>query len=49
MSGTKNIKLFQFLVFSASVFMIFLGLISGEEDIMFRKAIYICMECIGLG
>ncbi|MDO4439129.1 MAG: CD1871A family CXXC motif-containing protein [Eubacteriales bacterium] len=49
MSRTKQIKLLQFGVFFTAVLMMFFGFRSGEADVMFRKAIYICMECIGLG
>ena len=29
--------------------MIVLGILSGELTVILRKAIYICLECIGIG
>lgn len=26
-----------------------LGILTGENTVIWRKAIYVCMECIGLG
>ncbi len=49
MSRTKQIRLLQLGLLGAAGLMIFAGLGSGEAEVMFRKAIYICMECIGLG
>lgn len=32
----------------AALFLV-LGVMRGEQEIVFRKAVNICMECIGLG
>lgn len=33
----------------AAVFCLTQGVLRGETEIVFRKAVNICMECIGLG
>lgn len=36
------------LLAAAALFLV-LGVMRGEQEIVFRKAVNICMECIGLG
>ncbi|PIE98078.1 MAG: hypothetical protein CR988_04730 [Treponema sp.] len=42
----KNLTL---VVFGISILMIVLGIIGGEVSVVFKKAVNICMECIGIG
>ena len=32
-----------------ALFMIILGLVSGQQFVVLRKAVTICLECIGIG
>lgn len=36
------------LIAAAAVFII-VGVFRGDNDSIFRKAVFICMECIGIG
>lgn len=47
--GQAGNTLLRFAILAAAVLMIALGAQTSEVQTMFRKAIYICMECIGLG
>ncbi len=48
MSFIKNNKITLILIVVAIVF-IAVGIWRGEVETVFRKAVNICMECIGLG
>ena len=37
------------LLLACAVAMCVFGAVTGEADVVFRKAVNICMECIGLG
>ncbi|MBQ9062755.1 MAG: thioredoxin [Eubacterium sp.] len=37
------------LLLAGAVAMCIFGAVTGEADVVFRKAVNICMECIGLG
>lgn len=37
------------ILICAGAAMIVLGILSGELTVILRKAIYICLECIGIG
>lgn len=36
-------------VFALSIVFILLGVYSGEPEVIYSKAIRICLECIGIG
>ena len=44
----KNIK-FGWLVLAAGIICLVAGLAMGQYVGVFRKAIFICLECIGIG
>ena len=48
MSHTRRAALPVILICVGAA-MIVLGILSGELTIILRKAIYICLECIGIG
>jgi hypothetical protein len=48
MSGTKRAAIPIVLIGIGAV-MIVLGIFSGEVSVILRRAIYICLECIGIG
>jgi len=37
------------IILSAGIFMMMLGILRGELQMIYQKAILICMECIGIG
>lgn len=39
----------QMILLSVSIILIVLGIIFGDCVTIFRKAVFICMECIGIG
>jgi len=39
----------QILLLISSVFLIAIGFLLKDNLLIFRKAIFICMECIGIG
>ena len=39
----------QLLLLAAGVLMLLFGLLRGEADTVFSKAIRLCMECVGIG
>jgi len=39
----------QIILLISSVFLITIGFLLKDNLIIFRKAIFICMECIGIG
>jgi len=39
----------QMILLSVSIILIVLGIIFGDCVAIFRKAVFICMECIGIG
>lgn len=47
MSGAR--KALPFILVCIGAAMIVLGILSGELIVILRKAIYICLECIGIG
>lgn len=42
-------RIVQFTLFTVSAVMIGIGVYSGEVNIVLKKAINICMECVGIG
>lgn len=48
MKNKHDLKIKLFLL-ASSIVMITLGLYRGELDVVFTKAINICLECIGIG
>lgn len=47
--GENGARLLRIALLAAAVCMMGIGAQTGEVQTMFTKAIYICMECIGLG
>lgn len=45
----NKISILQIILLLISLLLITTGFILGDNMDMFRKAIFICMECIGLG
>lgn len=45
----NKISLLQIFLIFISLILITIGFFLGDNMDMFRKAIFICMECIGLG
>ena len=45
----KHSKWWSMLLVAVSSLMMFIGANRGEADIVFSKAIRICLECIGIG
>lgn len=43
------LSLFQFLALLVAVAFIAYGISRGELPVLFKKAVRVCMECIGLG
>lgn len=37
------------LLMSAGAVFLVIGLMRGEAQVVFAKAVYICLECIGIG
>ncbi|MFR3786921.1 CD1871A family CXXC motif-containing protein [Agathobaculum desmolans] len=48
MSFLRRNRTAMVLLAAAALFLV-LGVMRGEQEIVFRKAVNICMECIGLG
>lgn len=42
-------KLLRNCILALSVIFILLGVYSGEPEVIYSKAIRICLECIGIG
>ncbi len=45
----KSIKMVPAVLIIAGLMSVFAGYYRGETDIVLRKAINICLECIGIG
>lgn len=45
----KHKKAFQYTVLALSVLLIAVGVSRGEVVVVLRKAITVCLECIGIG
>ncbi|MBQ1197329.1 MAG: hypothetical protein IIX47_01835 [Spirochaetaceae bacterium] len=45
----KNIKLSQWILLSLGIIFLLTGIFLGNPIDIYRKAIFICMECIGIG
>ena len=45
----KKRTLLRIALISAAVVFIIVGVFRGDNDSIFRKAVFICMECIGIG
>ena len=43
------LPLFQFLALLVAVASLSYGILRGELPLLFKKAVRVCMECIGLG
>lgn len=49
MSRDKKMTVVRILLLAGAVCMIAFGVGRGEMDVVFTKAINICLECIGIG
>ena len=45
----KQINALRAVLFAAAVIFIIVGLLRGEAGVVFIKAIFICLGCIGIG
>jgi hypothetical protein len=45
----KRLNIIRAAVFAAAVAFICIGLANGEAAVVLRKAMRICLECIGVG
>ena len=46
MKGGRRIK---WVLLGLGILLVIWGWLGGEADAMMRKAIYVCLECMGLG
>lgn len=44
-----KLRALRYILLLASAAMIYAGTTTGEAETVFRKAAYICLECIGIG
>ena len=42
-------RIISIVILAAGIALIAAGVFRGELDVIFRKAMVVCMECIGLG
>ena len=45
----KKRRLLRIALLAAAAVFITVGVFRGDNDSIFRKAVFICMECIGIG
>ena len=45
----KKHTLLRIALLAAAAVFIIVGVFRGDNDSIFRKAVFICMECIGIG
>lgn len=45
----KKRRLLRIALFATAAVFIIVGVFRGDNDSIFRKAVFICMECIGIG
>ena len=45
----KSINALRTLLFVSAAIFVLVGLFRGEAGIVLTKAVYICLECIGIG
>ena len=45
----KKRRLLRIALLAAAAVFIIVGIFRGDNDSIFRKAVFICMECIGIG
>ena len=45
----KKYTLLRIVLIAAAAVFIIVGFFRGDNDSIFRKAVFICMECIGIG
>ncbi len=48
MSGTKRLVA-QLSLLGTGVLLVVIGILASDVIVVLRKAIYICLECIGIG
>ncbi|OCC16166.1 hypothetical protein DBT_0628 [Dissulfuribacter thermophilus] len=42
-------RYFPYIIFILSILFIFVGIFTGEASSIYKKAIAICLSCIGIG
>ena len=45
----KSINVFRAVLLATAIAFILTGLLRGEAGVVFMKAVFICLECIGIG
>lgn len=43
------ISIFRFILLGVSIVLIYVGIFLGDLQSIYQKAIYICLECVGIG
>lgn len=45
----KKLKAKKVLLFVAGLILLLLGIFLGDAELQYKKSIFICLECIGIG